>query len=120
MDIMTKNTFDLRVKYGFLKPKDADEILKTATNWLLNNLYLPALDLKQPWLTDTEKITRLGIDGEPINWGDLSCCGVKILKDGSFEIVIEEAAPGACPGLCGYIVKYLIAWGWDVSVSTEW
>lgn len=49
-------------------------------------------------------------DGEPINWGDLSCVSAEIVidMDGNVRtrIVIEEASP-ECPKLCSWVEDYL-------------
>jgi len=99
-----------RVGPRFLTEK---EVIRRNVDWLIERLYEP---------TAAEGARFEGgypFDGEPINWGDLSCVEVKQYNDGSWEVLIEEAAP-ECPALCAYIAEWLGKWDWQATVRTEW
>lgn len=128
---MLKKNFDRHNKYHSEDNKlVAEFIIGGLANRLLENLYVPNNkltyrdEITNCWITDSKKITELGLDNEPINWGDLKCCDVEYIESGSdgahYRITIDEAAPDACPNLCDYISSYLTAWGWRVDVVTEW
>jgi hypothetical protein len=86
---------------------------------LIDSLYYPHGEPGM-YSVDKERLKLYGISNESINWGSLNLADVKEYKDGSFEVTIEEASPGNCPTFCAYIEKYMKAWGWRVTVKTEW
>lgn len=57
--------------------------------------------------------------GEPINWADLACVEANERKDGSWEVMVEEAAPN-CTELNAEIKYQLHLRGIDAVVRTEW
>ena len=93
------------------------EAVRNAVDSLLGFLYAPATDVA--WRADGRKLKKFGLSKEPINWGDLSCTEVEKFADGSWFVVIEEAAP-ECPNLCEYVRAWLEKWGWNARVQTEW
>jgi hypothetical protein len=111
----TKEHFELLNKCGV--KVDICEIIGKRAQRYLDALFIPNEDGR--FHRDPERCKLFGIDEEPINWGDLSVCDVVELKDGSFIVTIEEAAP-ECHTLCAYIEKYLRINGWEVKVKTEW
>lgn len=98
----------------------AEDIIQTLTDDLILALYIPLKGERKKQL-DRDRITHFKInDGEPINWGDLKCNEVNKFEDGTFLVVIDEAAPDQCPSFCEYIGSYLGSYGWEVRVQTEW
>jgi len=66
-----------------------------------------------------ETVVKLGLDAEPINWGDLNVTEVEPLEDGSFIVHVEGAAPD-CYMLQRWLADWLWTWGWDCRIETEW
>lgn len=106
---------------GFYNNTTIEGVIEIRVNILLRALYVPVEGHNYLTKTDTRRIQEFGIDdSEPINWGDLKCCGVERVHGGSFLVTIEEASPGSCQSLCDYIERFMKSWGWDVTVETEW
>lgn len=115
-----KEHFDFLVSAKILKPEDDIERVRNLVNLLLEALFIPT---KGRRLTNADpiRIKHFKIDDkEPINWGDLGCSGVKYDHHGGYNVLIDEASPGACPTLCEYVEKYMKSYGWDVYCETEW
>lgn len=90
-------------------------------NGLIDALYIPCKEADRERHIDPVRFEAFGVDkGEPVNWGSLSCNEVKEFKDGTFQVIIDEASPGGCPTLCAYIEDFMRAYGWEVKVETEW
>lgn len=105
--------------FGIIKIEPAERV-EALANMLIESLYIPTKG-EQIKKVDQKRVKLFGIDDEhePINWGDLTASVEE--KDGYFLITIEEAGPGACPTLCGYIRKHLASWGWkNIEIQTEW
>lgn len=101
--------------------RTAEEVVQDLVNRLIDALYIPVEGWNGVTKADKKRIEHFGIDdGEPINWGDLKCNEVKKFEDGSFLVVIDEAAPKDCQSFCEYIEKYMRSYGWEVRVETEW
>ena len=98
----------------------AEDVIKNLVNNLIQALYIPVKNYNRITKTDPERFKHFGIDSEPINWGDLKCNEVRRFSDGSFMVVIDEAAPGDCPTFCKYIEEYMRSYGWEVKCETEW
>lgn len=93
------------------------QAVEGSANWLLERLYKPVISGCR---LDARACRGIpGISNEPINWGDLHAIAER--KRGGWLVTLEEAAPGQCPALCGYVRTWLEAWGWKpVVVETEW
>ena len=101
--------------------KTEEDFVQDLVNDLINALYIPIKGWNRITKADHKRIKHFGIeDGEPINWGALKCNEVKKFDDGSFLVVIDEAAPNDCQSFCEYIETYMRSYGWDVRVETEW
>ena len=101
--------------------KTAEDFVQDLVNDLINALYIPIKGWDSITKADHERIKHFGIeDDEPINWGNLKCNEVKKFEDGSFLVVIDEAAPNDCQSFCEYIETYMRSYGWEVRVETEW
>lgn len=99
----------------------AEDVVQNLVNDLINALYIPVKGWDGITKADHNRIKHFGInDGEPINWGDLKCNEVKKFDDGSFLVIIDEAAPKNCQTFCEYIETYMRSYGWDVTAETEW
>lgn len=100
-----------------------EDAVKLTIQDLLDNLYIPCEDERAKsgidFVADPVKVDRWNLDDDAINWGDLTCVEVVATKDGQFQAVIEEAAPG-CHNLIRYVEHFMSQWGWDVRVQTEW
>ena len=100
-----------------------DERIRLNVNWLLAALYTPNDQFGAVFIR--KNLVRLDVSPdvgtEPINWGDLNAGDVRQFTDGTWQVTIEEASPGACPILCEYVRSWLARWGWQVvEVVTEW
>src|SRR5690606_12047565 len=116
-----KQKYDFYRTKGLFKETTDERLVEIRVNMLIDALYQPIEGWKNLTRTDPDRIKKMGVDdSEPINWGDLKCCEVKKLEDGSFLVVIDEACPRNCPSLCEYIERFMRSWGWDVHVETEW
>jgi len=113
---MRKKDFDRFVRLGLSKKGDAKKIIQSLINWLIISLYIPDKELIK--VVDTELIQKLGLDKEPINWGDLKCFEVEKLGE-SWVAYVDEADPSAY-NLQQYLEKWMRVWGWNVKVVTEW
>lgn len=111
-----KEHYEFLSSQGIMTP-DIEDIITSLVNRLIENLYKPDLELQ--FKVDANRIKEFEIDGEPINWGSLSVNEVYRYNDG-YKVVIDEAAPKACPSFCEYIEKFMKAWGWIIYVETEW
>lgn len=121
MEMNDKQKFDFNNANMLYRGTTEEEIIKMRVDLLIDALYQPIEGWDRLTKTDPERIKKMGVDdSEPINWGDLKCCGVKKFDDGSFLVFIDEAAPGHCPSLCKYVERFMKSWGWDVRVETEW
>ena len=101
--------------------RTAEEVVQELVNILIDALYIPKESHESITQVDPIRIKHFGIDdNEPINWGDLSCNDVKKFEDGSYLVVIDEAAPNDCQTFCEYIEKYMRSYGWEVKIETEW
>jgi len=113
---MKKKEFNLYVQLGISKEKDAELIIQSLINWLISILYVPDANLIK--VVNRELIKKLGLDEDAINWGDLKCFEVEEL-DGRWIAYVDEADPTA-HNLQRYLQNWLMKWGWDVEVITEW
>lgn len=118
----SKERFDFYIKNGLDKvyKMTAEETVKNLVNNLIQALYIP---VKEDMISkvDNNRLEHFKIaDNEPINWGDLKCNEVKKFEDGSFLVVIDEAAPSDCETFCDYIIEYMRSYGWECKVETEW
>lgn len=111
-------------RFKFLRKdfnKIAEDVVQDLVNDLINALYIPVKGWDNITKVDHNRIDHFGIkDNEPINWGSLKCSEVKLFNDGSFLVIIDEAAPNDCPSFCEYIETYMRSYGWEVRVETEW
>lgn len=115
---MHKTVFD-KLKNGGLIESYENHI-HTLVNKLLHNLKKPSDSDSSCFIPDFQRIKNFKINKkEPANWAHLNCAGVHESAE-KWIITIEEASPDHCPTLCGYIQRYMTAWGWDVIVETEW
>ena len=112
----TKEHLELLTKAGIEVPA-MEMVASNMVQKLIDALYRPHLELK--YVRDPQRCKDLEVDEEPINWGSLYVNEVYPYNDG-FKVVIDEAAPDACPTFCAYIEKYMSKWGWVVYVETEW
>ncbi len=113
-----KEHFDFLVDNGFAdKEQDVKRVDHLVTQ-LIWALYVPVLTTSMS-VVDQARLERFEIAGEPINWGSLRCVDVLRTERG-YQVTIDEASPGECPTFCAYIEKYMQAWGWEVTVITEW
>ena len=117
-----KEHFDLLRETGF-------DLLPAQRVRALVDLLLAALHVPTKQSTEHSTLTRIdpgrlaafGIDAsEPVNWASLSCVEVSEETDGIFYVTIDEAMPGVCDTLVAYIEDYMLSWGWNVKVETEW
>lgn len=113
-----KESFDFKVKAGLLKSDDDCEAVQVLVNTLIEALYEPVEGERQSRVDNTRS-NKFAIDDEPINWGDLKCIEVTKMEN-HYNVLIDEAAPDACPTFCGYIERFMESWGWNVTVKTEW
>ena len=113
---MRKIEFDRFVRLGLSKKEDSKKIIQSLVNWLITSLYVPDKVLIKA--VNKELIQKLGLDKDPINWGDLKCFDVEVLGE-SWVAYVDEAAPSAY-NLQHYLEKWLALWGWNVRVVTEW
>ncbi len=92
-----------------------EQVIKGAVNFLLGRLYIPT---EEGVRVDGQTIEQLGLNMEPINWGDLEC--VEVQKSGDQYIAtVGEVGPDA-RSLISYLEDWLTEWGWPVEVKTEW
>ena len=101
--------------------RDTNETIRRNVDWLIEHLYEPHPEYGVQATTRSLNFVSNGtmIFKEPINWGDLHASEVS--GGDTWEVILEEAAPDACPELCAYIKDWLEAWGWTpVVVRTEW
>lgn len=89
---------------------------------ILESLYIPTVteDGRMIFARDPVRCKHFGVEDEAINWGDLKCCEVRAFADGSYRVVIDEAAPNECPTLCYYVKRMMEPFGWKVEIETEW
>lgn len=113
---MRKIEFDHFVQLGLCKKNDAKEIIQSLVNWLITSLYVPDKDLIK--VVNKELIQKLGLDKDPINWGDLKCFDVEEVE-GRWIAYVDEADPLAYD-LQRWLESWLNLWGWNVRVVTEW
>ncbi len=116
-----KEHFDLLKENGFdLLPAQR---VRHLVDLLLAALYVPTKQsTEHSTLTriDPGRLAAFGIDAsEPVNWSSLSCVEIGETVDG-FTVVIDEASPDGCDTLVAYIEEYMLSWGWNVKVETEW
>ncbi len=116
-----KEHFDILRKTGFdLLPAQR---VRALVDMLLAALYVPTKQSPdQPNISriDPGRLAAFGIDAsEPVNWSALSCVEIGKTADG-FTVVIDEASPEGCDTLVAYIEEYMLSWGWNVNVKTEW
>lgn len=78
-------------------------------NSLIRSLYKESGDV------DLTKLKELGLDKEPVNWGNLECTSVRIVV----IAYIEEASPDAVR-LKDWLEDKLAEEGYDVVVVPEW
>jgi len=118
---MKKERFDYYVKKKLLIENEDLLIVKALVNKLIANLYKPVIlkNNSNVFITDNIKLKKYLLANEPINWGDLHCTEV-IKEKETYKATIEEAASDDCENLCEYIAKFMIGWGWNVEVVTEW
>ncbi len=112
----TKEHLELLTKAGIEVPA-MEMVISNMVQKLIDSLYKPHVKLK--FVRDPHRCNELGVAEEPINWGSLYVNEVSVYNDG-YKVIIDEAAPDACPSFCAYIEKYMKAWGWVVYVETEW
>lgn len=113
-----KERFDFYREKGLTK-LTPEAVAEQLINDLLKSLRIPVKSDKNITKLDKVRIEHFNLDlSEPINWADLSCTVEH--KDGKYIATIEEAEPGGCPILCGFIEEYMDSWGWDVEAKTEW
>ena len=99
----------------------AEQRIERLVNMLIDALYVPVKGFNQLSKKDTLRTYPAGIDdNEPINWGALGCASVEKMDGEKWLVTLEEAAPNDCPTLCSYIQEYMISYGWDIKVQTEW
>jgi hypothetical protein len=117
----SKERFDfMTTTLGHVYKTTAEDLIMCLVNELIAALYIPCKGERQ-YHVDEDRCHHFKVDrGEPINWGDLKCNEAKKFEDGSFLVVIDEAAPNDCQSLCEYIETYMKSYGWDVRVQTEW
>ena len=109
--------------YRYLPERQIEEaeVIRCNADWLIARCYVPDTEIgckvTSAWLLT---LGLAGLEGESINWGDLSVGEVKQRGEGAWDITVEEAEPD-CPGLRAYICGWLQKWGWNnVRVITEW
>lgn len=115
----SKQRFDA---YNKFKPnaRTEEQKVRSLINDLIQALYIPVAGDNERKV-DPVRLKAFGVDDtEPINWGALKCVDVQKFENGSFLATIDEASPGDCPSLCEYITTYMMSWGWQVRVQTEW
>lgn len=97
------------------------KVIRRNANWLLEHLYVPRYVPRADIgaCVSNEALRKAGIEGEPVNWGDL---GVSVKKRGRVWVVeLEEASAEQCPTLCEYVRGWLEKWGWpNVAVEMKW
>lgn len=101
----------------------AEEMIDKEVDRLLAALYIPVVteDGRLIYQRDPERCEHFEVsENEAINWGDLKCAQVDAFTDGRYRVIIEEASPGGCPTLCGYVAHHLRLNGWTCEVSTDW
>lgn len=98
-----------------------ESVVADLVNRLIEALYIPVEGYESITQVDHKRLEHFEIaDDEPINWGDLKCREVEKFANGTFFVVIDEAAPKGCETFCDYIQKYMKSYGWDCRVETEW
>lgn len=112
----TKEHLEMLSKAGIDVPT-MGTVISNSVQKLIDALFRPHTELK--FVRDSHRCNELEVFEEPINWGSLYVNEVYAYNDG-YKVVIDEAAPDACPSFCAYIEKYMKAWGWTVYVETEW
>lgn len=114
----SREQYEFYCKTGLLKPDDDIVVIKNLVNLLIKALYIPVKNIVEQ--VDPLRIKKFKIEDEPINWGSLSCTEVTKFTDGTYRVVIEEAAPDDCITFCNYIERYMRSYGWPCEVKTEW
>ncbi len=112
-----------KAQYYFLAEKGLttatpEDLIRLSVDRLIEALYKPDFELN--WKVDKERLKMFGIEKESINWGDLSVDEIHQNKRGYYEVIVHEAGPEQCETFCAYIEQHMAAWGWDVTVKTEW
>ena len=93
----------------------AEQVIESAINFLLGRLYVPT---EEGVAVDSRMEESLGLNMDPINWGDLRCVEVRKYGD-EYLATVEEAGHDA-RNLIAYLEDWLAEWGWAVEVKTEW
>ena len=78
-------------------------------NSLIRSLYKKSGDV------DPTKLKELGLDKEPVNWGNLECTDVEVVMVAH----VGEASPNAVK-LKEWLESELSKEEYDISVITEW
>ena len=78
-------------------------------NSLIKSLYKENGDI------DTAKLKELGLDKEPVNWGNLECTDVEVVMVAH----VGEASPDAVK-LTGWLEDKLAEEGYNVIIIPEW
>lgn len=102
------------VKGAPLTDDEREELVRAQAQRLIESLYEP--HAISGWRA-SERTCRF--DKDSINWGDLSVRDVARMKDGSYQVYVEEAAPDATV-FQDWLSAWLGRWGWQVEIRTEW
>lgn len=118
-----RDRYYMHKKAGIVTLQTPQERIESLVKILLAALFIPKENCHVITVPDWNRIKQFGIDtSEPINWGDLSCV-VELISESedTYAVIIDEAAPNACPTLCDYISRHINSYGWKVTeVKTEW
>lgn len=98
------------------EPIPPEKVIEELIEWIITSLY--KLDEKNVHIADDEKLEKLGLNNEPINWGDLSCHYVERIGDENNYIAYIQEANSKI--LEEFIEGWLRKWGWNVRVITDW
>jgi len=108
------------------EPLSKEEAIRISGNWLISRLYKPHAFVGSVVISKKDMQALgfgefVGMLKEPVNWGSLYIADVEMYREENhFLVTVVEAMADQCPNLCAFLEHWLHAWGWIVTVQTEW
>ncbi len=113
----TKAQYYLSLEKGLTR-LTAEDLIRIIIKRLIESLYKP--DIEYGLIVDFERLQMFGIKDKGINWYNLSVNEIHKDERDRYVVILYEAGPEQCPTLCSYIEQHMAAWGWEITVKTEW
>ena len=109
---------DFKVKYE--SDVEVSDVVIGNVKMLFNAIRIPQKG-NTKCLIDTNRLSQLGIAiTEPVDWTNIGFSSYAEVSKDKYHITIRPAAPNQCPTLCAYLRSYLLSYGWDCNIETEW